>query len=160
MTGTTRGPKPAGLTRLFLRLPIWLYRWRLGWLLGGRFVMIRHTGRKSGLPRDTVIELVHYAPETNTYYIASGWGEKADWFRNIQKTPKVLLFTRNKRLTAVTHRLAPAEAAEILARYATLHPASFRQLSKMMIGETLTDTAADCQRLANAVPVVAIAPMD
>ncbi|MEZ4657897.1 MAG: nitroreductase family deazaflavin-dependent oxidoreductase [Caldilineaceae bacterium] len=159
MTGTTRGPKPTGLTRLFLRLPIWLYRWRLGWLLGGRFVMIRHTGRKSGLPRDTVIELVHYRPETDTYFIASGWGEKADWFRNIQKTPTVLLFTRNKRLPALTRRLSTAEAADILARYATLHPTSFRQLSKMMIGEALTNAPADCRRLAAVVPVVAIAPM-
>lgn len=28
-------------------------------------------------------------PGTNTYYVASGFGEKSDWFRNIQKTPKV-----------------------------------------------------------------------
>jgi len=42
---------PRGLVRLAFRAPIWLYRAHLGWLLGYRFVLLTHTGRKSVLPR-------------------------------------------------------------------------------------------------------------
>jgi hypothetical protein len=29
-----------------------VYRWRLGWILGDRFVLIGHRGRRTGLTRD------------------------------------------------------------------------------------------------------------
>lgn len=99
-TGTTRGPKPSGIMRFFLRFPLWLYRLHLGWLLGNRFVMFQHTGRKSGLPRYTVVEVVQHNPATGVYIIASGWGEKADWFQNIQKEPEILLDTGRRKTTA------------------------------------------------------------
>jgi hypothetical protein len=31
---------PKGLSRLFYRAPIWLYRLKLGWLLGHRFLLL------------------------------------------------------------------------------------------------------------------------
>ena len=31
----------------FLRAPVYLYRWRLGWLLGKRFVLLTHIGRRT-----------------------------------------------------------------------------------------------------------------
>ncbi|MFL7870015.1 MAG: nitroreductase family deazaflavin-dependent oxidoreductase, partial [Anaerolineales bacterium] len=71
---------PSKALRFGLRLPIWLYRLRLGWLLGDRFLMLTHTGRKSGLPRHVVIEVVQHDKETDTYYVVSGWGEKSDWY--------------------------------------------------------------------------------
>jgi deazaflavin-dependent oxidoreductase (nitroreductase family) len=86
--------------RFFLRFPLWLYRLHLGWLLGNRFVMFQHTGRKSGLPRYTVVEVVQHNPATGVYIIASGWGEKADWFQNIQKEPEILLDTGRRKTTA------------------------------------------------------------
>ena len=52
---STRGPnlrwlksKPAGALRLAFRLPIYLYRLDLGWLLGHRFLLLVHRGRESG----------------------------------------------------------------------------------------------------------------
>lgn len=38
-------PRPRGLLRLLLRAPVALYRLRLGWLLGGRVLLLSHTGR-------------------------------------------------------------------------------------------------------------------
>src|SRR5215212_10162331 len=40
--------KPAGALRLAFRLPIYLYRLDLGWLLGHRFLLLVHRGRESG----------------------------------------------------------------------------------------------------------------
>jgi hypothetical protein len=50
----TKNAMPHGLTRLAFRLPIWLYRLRLGWLLGDRLLLLTHIGRTSGQRRDRV----------------------------------------------------------------------------------------------------------
>jgi hypothetical protein len=60
MAFVTKRP-PKGLLRLMLRLPIWLYRLRLGWLLGNRFLLLTHVGRKTGLPHQTVVEVVSHS---------------------------------------------------------------------------------------------------
>ena len=44
--------------RRLARAPIWLYRARLGWCLGPRFVLVEHTGRASGKTRQTVLEVI------------------------------------------------------------------------------------------------------
>jgi deazaflavin-dependent oxidoreductase (nitroreductase family) len=157
-TGTTRGPKPRGITRFFFRLPIWLYRLHLGWLLGGRFLMLQHTGRKSGLPRYTVVEVVMHDETTDAYYIASGWGEKADWFQNIQKEPQVVLYSKRRRMPASAVCLLEDEAASVLMDYATRYPGAFKNLSKLMIGRKLEANETDCQVLAQAVPMVRLSP--
>ncbi len=51
---------PRGLARLGWRAPIWFYRLGLGGLLGRRFVLLNHIGRKSGQPRQAVLEVVHH----------------------------------------------------------------------------------------------------
>ncbi len=56
--------KPSGFLRLAFRLPIYLYRLNLGWLLGHRGLLLIHRGRKSGLLRETVLEVVRYDPAT------------------------------------------------------------------------------------------------
>ncbi|MCB9106062.1 MAG: nitroreductase family deazaflavin-dependent oxidoreductase [Anaerolineales bacterium] len=144
--------------RLFLRFPIWLYRLRLGWLLGDRFVMLQHTGRKSGLPRYTVVEVVRHDQTSDEVIIASGWGEKSDWFQNIQKTPAVTLSLGRRRWPAQANRLPVVEAAQELADYARRHPTAFANLSKMMIGRQLEATDADCRLLAESAPLVRLVP--
>lgn len=68
--------------------------WRLGlggWVnwwpeVGGRIMVITHTGRKSGLPRRTP---VNYAQIDGELYCLAGFGTVSDWYRNIQKNPAV-----------------------------------------------------------------------
>jgi hypothetical protein len=59
-------------------LPIYLYRLDLGRLLGHRFLLLVHRGRKSGLLRETVLEVLLHDPATNESVVLSAWGEKAD----------------------------------------------------------------------------------
>lgn len=79
---------PRGLLRLLLRAPILLYRARLGWLLGRRFVYVVHRGRRSGKRRETVLEVVRYGPDTPEIFIASGWGTRSGWYLNLGPTPR------------------------------------------------------------------------
>jgi deazaflavin-dependent oxidoreductase (nitroreductase family) len=154
--GTTNAPAPRGFKRWLLRMPIWLYHFRLGWLLGGRFVMLTHIGRKSGLPRQAVLEVVNHDEATDTYFVASGWGEKSDWLRNIEKNPHVLLHAGRRRFEASAMRVSHAEAARQFEIYARRHPAAIRSLARVMVGQPFTGSPEDCRRLAQIVPVVAL----
>jgi hypothetical protein len=63
------------------RLPILLYRLGLGPIVGRRFMILTTTGRKSGLPRHHAIEFHSFEGRK---YVFSAWGDKADWYRNLQ----------------------------------------------------------------------------
>jgi len=68
--------------------------WRLGlgtWVnawpeVGGRIMVITHTGRKSGLRRHTP---VNYAIVDGELYCTAGFGPTSDWYRNIMADPQV-----------------------------------------------------------------------
>jgi len=83
--------------RLAVRLPICLYRLNLGWLLGHRFLLLVHRGRKSGLLRETVLEVILYEPAIRESVVVSAWGEKADWYRNVVATPTLEVWTGGQR---------------------------------------------------------------
>jgi deazaflavin-dependent oxidoreductase (nitroreductase family) len=144
-----------GLLRFGVRLPLLLYRARLGWLLGERFLRLTHIGRKSGQPHQTVVEVVDHDPVTDSYIVASGWGEKADWFQNLQKTPEVVIDVGRRRLNVKAERLSIDQAEQWLLNYARDHPRTFHELARFMTGKNLNGTPEDCRLLAEAVPVVA-----
>ena len=128
---TQRHP-PRGFQRLLWRAPIWLYKLHLGALLGKRFLLLTHTGRKSGLPRQAVIEIDDYDADANTYLVASGFGPKADWYRNILKTPEVTIQVGNKKMAARAEALSPEESGEAMVQYARKYPKAAKNLSKMI----------------------------
>ena len=71
----------------FFRAPLYLYRWRLGWLLGKRCLLLTHTGRRTGLRRQTVLEVVDYRKEGPEVVVVNGFGPNSDWVRNIEAKP-------------------------------------------------------------------------
>ena len=147
---------PGGLLRLALRLPVWLYRARLGWLLGERFLLLTHIGRRSGLPRHTVLEVVDHDPAHQTYIVASAWRERSDWFRNVSRDPRVQVQVGRRRFAAVAERLPPKEAEQALRRYARRNPRAFRALVQLLTGRQVETEAQACRDLAAQVPLVAL----
>jgi deazaflavin-dependent oxidoreductase (nitroreductase family) len=147
-----------GLLRLGLKLPLALYSLHMGWLLGQRFLRLTHFGRKSGKPYQTVVEVVDHDQVTDSYIVTSGWGEKSDWFQNLQKTPEAIINVGRRRLNVKADRLSVDQSERWLLSYAQKHPRTFRELARIMTGESLTGTSDDCHRLAEAVPVVAFRP--
>ena len=143
---------------VLLRLPVWLYRLRLGLLLGHRFLLLTHIGRKSGLPRQTVLEVVRYDPAANVCVIASGWGETSDWLRNIQKTPAVRITIGLRQFAAKASRLALEEAQQELMDYARRHPMAFRKLAAYKLPSVPNDPAEACRSLAPVIPLFALRP--
>lgn len=132
--------------RWFVRVPIWLYRARVGFLLGGRFLMLEHVGRKSGRRRYVVLEVID-RPSAGKYVVASGFGERAQWFRNIVADPQVLVHLGGRRPRAArAQRLDPDAAAASLSRYAGAHPrswAALRPVLEQMLGARIDKDGAD-----------------
>jgi deazaflavin-dependent oxidoreductase (nitroreductase family) len=115
-------------TRAFVRAPISLYRHGLGWLLGGRMLMLEHRGRWSGRARFVCLEVVD-RPGPGRIVVVSGFGERAEWYRNLRADPACRVSTgRRQRVPSQARFMTPAEAAAALDRYQRVHPRSWARL--------------------------------
>ena len=123
---------PRGLSRLLYRLPILFYRAGLGWLLGKRFLLLTHTGRISGLPRQAVLEVIRFDRGNDSYYVVSGFGEQADWFRNIQLTPEVEITVGRRCMGAKAEILPQQDAERELLNYAHRYPLAARLFPRLL----------------------------
>ncbi len=122
-----RGGKPRRhglLMRWLLRAPVLVYRIGLGGLMPGRpmlgglmpgHLMLTTVGRRSGRPRRVVVDMWQ---DTDTYYVTSGFGEHADWYRNLQANPEVGVQVGWRKLRARATTLPQEEAEEqVLGRW-------------------------------------------
>jgi len=150
--------RPQGLLRFVFRIPIWLYRLHLGRLLGQRFLLLTHIGRNSGQARQTVIEVVKHDRQSDSYFVASGWGKKSDWYRNIHKNPDVVINVGRRKLQVRAEDIPLPEAIDILGEYAQRYPLAFKELTGLFLGERLQPNRESGQRLAEMMPMVAFRP--
>lgn len=149
---------PRGLARLGWRAPIWLYRLGLGRLLGKRFVLLNHIGRKSGQLRQAVVEVVDHNPETGAYIVASGFGEKADWYKNVMANPELTIQVGRRFMAVRAERLPLPQATAAMLEYNRRHPAALRTLAGIL-GYNTDGSEADVRFLAGVIPIVALMPL-
>ena len=132
-------------SRRLMRAPVWLYKARAGALFGSRIVMIEHIGRKSGAPRYAVLEVIDH-PTPDTYVVASGFGRKAQWFRNIQANPRVRVYARSHPPRPAAARvLNQDETDRALAAYRDRHPRAWARLRPVLeetLGMPITETGS------------------
>jgi deazaflavin-dependent oxidoreductase (nitroreductase family) len=143
--------------RFAFRLPIYLYRLNLGWLLGHRGLLLIHRGRRSGLLRETVLEVVRYTPATKESVVLSAWGERADWYRNIKASPAMEVRTGGERFVPEQRFLAPEENHAVIADYERRHPLAFRIFAKAF-GYPVDATEAVRREFASSLVLVAFRP--
>lgn len=124
--------KPTGISRFFFRMPVWMYQHEMGWLLGKRFVMICHKGRRSGLSRQAVVEVVRHDQDADSYIVAVGFGEKTDWYQNLLAKPDASIQVGRRKIDIHARQLTPEEGGEELLDYARRHPALAKGLSRFM----------------------------
>jgi deazaflavin-dependent oxidoreductase (nitroreductase family) len=146
---------PRGLARLGWRAPILFYRLGLGGLLGERFLLLNHTGRKSGLPRQAVLEVVQHDEETGVYIVASGFSEKSDWYQNVMAQPEITIQVGSKHMAARAERLALPQAIEVMLDYNHRHPSALRTLAGIL-GYRTDGSEEDVRFLAGVIPIVAL----
>lgn len=143
MAGITARIGARGLrTRWLVRAPIGLYRVGLGFLFGSRLIMLEHRGRTSGQRRYVVLEVVDH-PSPDVYVIVSGFGARAQWYRNILAEPRVRVSTGfHRELAATAVPMTPDESAATLRRYIEVHPkawAKLRETIEVAVGAPVTE---------------------
>jgi deazaflavin-dependent oxidoreductase (nitroreductase family) len=110
-------PPPRGLLRAVLGLPVHLYHAHLGFLLGHRFLLLVHTGHKTGMHRETVLEVVRYDPVTRESVVAAGWGRRTGWLHNVEAGLAHEVRTARERFALAYRILPPDEAERVFAAY-------------------------------------------
>jgi len=146
--------KPTGLWRHVLRIPIHLYHWRLGFLMGGRFILIDHVGRKSGKLYQTPVEVVRHDTVSGEYIVCSGTGPNADWYRNLTAKPADAVQVRNERWQPTQRMLTQQEASDYFEGYENEHPKAAKRLLKSM-GKDYDGTDEGRFAMAAEMPMIA-----
>lgn len=101
-----------------------------------RFLFLTHIGRKSNEPRYVVVEVADYDAVNDIYYIVSGYGEKANWYRNIVKTPAVKIQVGRRKLRVVAQPLSAIQSGEKMVEYAAKYPKLAQGLMRFLKIET------------------------
>lgn len=148
---------PGALLRAALKAPIWLYRLRLGWLLGNRFLCISHRGRKTGKARRTVVEVVRFEPATPEATVIAGWGPSTQWYRNLEAAPAEEVTLGRHRWPHPEQRfLDEPERVALLGSYTREHPLAARELARAFGVSDLDDE--EVVRLAQRTRAVVFRP--
>lgn len=149
--------KPTGVAKWFYQSPKWIYRARLGFVFGSRFLLLEHTGRKSGKVYQTPLEVAHYDEGNDEYVVTSGTGTKADWYRNIQADAAVSIWVGTKRYPASARLLPTDEAVEVMKGYEKKHPKTAERLESMM-GVSHDETQESWTAMMEQIPMIGFTP--
>jgi deazaflavin-dependent oxidoreductase (nitroreductase family) len=147
--------RPSPMLKAFFDAPRWFYRHQMGWLMGKRFLAVSHVGRKSGIERESILEVAVYHPDTHESVVASAFGPTADWYRNVQARPAHLV--RVGRVEYVPHQrfLEPEEARAAAEEFCRQH----RLEARMAIPVFVAMGAAEKGEFTNPVDLMASLPM-
>jgi deazaflavin-dependent oxidoreductase (nitroreductase family) len=74
--------------------------------VGGRIMVIKHTGRNSGR---TLYAPVNYAEVDGQIYCTAGFGAMTDWYRNLMKNPCVELWLPDRRVQMKAKDISDSE---------------------------------------------------
>lgn len=103
-------PYPSGWSRYVLRAPLLLHRLGLSGLLNRFHLIVLTTrGRKSGLPRHTIVE---YRMHGTKVYLISAWGQRPHWVQNSLAHPAVTVQAGNRTYAGQAHLVT--DTSEIL----------------------------------------------
>lgn len=113
--------KPPGrLLRFFFKVPVWLHRIGLGgWerVVGAQWMLITTTGRKSGKRRNTMVDVMDHDIATDTYYIEAAYGERADWYKNMQSHPVFDAQVGRRKFKARAGAISADASGEMLVQF-------------------------------------------
>jgi len=144
------------------RGPVYLYRWHLGWLFGRRCLLLSHIGRRTGLRRETVLEVVEYRPQGPEVIVVNGFGRESDWVRNIESKSGEEVTVGLQHFRATHRFLGENEAAEVMRGYERrnrfIRPVVLRGLS-WILGWDYHGSDADRHRLVRQLSLIAFRPL-
>jgi deazaflavin-dependent oxidoreductase (nitroreductase family) len=138
------------------KLPLFLYRLRLGWLFGKRFMQITHVGRRSGKVRKTILAVLRFDEKTKEIYAVSAW-KGSDWYYNIQAPPALQVEMGFVRYVPTQRTLSPEEITATFMEYRKKHPIFSRMICRIP-GWKWDSTYEEFLELARTLHGVAFEP--
>jgi deazaflavin-dependent oxidoreductase (nitroreductase family) len=154
-SGQENEKAPSLLIPIF-KLPIFLYRLHLGWLLGKRFMQITHVGRHSGKVRRTVLAVLRFDEKSKEIYAVSAW-KGSDWYYNIQASPALQIETGFVHYVPLQRTLSPEEITTTFLQYRQKHPIFSRMICRIP-GWKWDSTREEFLELARTLHGVAFTP--
>ncbi|MFN8497909.1 MAG: nitroreductase family deazaflavin-dependent oxidoreductase [Anaerolineae bacterium] len=150
--GATLSPTEELVRQAFKRFNLFmLLLWRLGlggWVnvwpsVGGRIMVLTHTGRKSGLRRRTP---VNYAEIDGAIYCTAGFGSVSDWYRNLLVHPDVEIWLPSGWWAGVAEDVSDAPTRLFILRQVLIASGFAAVLAgvdpRRMTDQSLAETAA------------------
>ena len=151
-------PQRPGLRRLYKLInkpPRIAYALGLGPLIGRLVLLLTTRGRRTGLLRVTPLQ---YEQIEGKYYVASAFGTRTDWYRNILADPGVRVRVGRKAFAAFAEPSTdPAQIADFLEYRLARHP---RMFGMMLRAEGLPPSPSrqDLESLAEDKALVILHP--
>jgi deazaflavin-dependent oxidoreductase (nitroreductase family) len=133
-----------------------LYRLRLGWLLGRRFMLITHVGRRSGKTRRTCVMVLRFDARSGEAFVAAG-SPRADWYQNIHASPAVEVAVGARRYRPAQRFLTAEEIEQVLA-WSRDHQRFHAQVQSLFFGWPWPPSDEDLHRLSRSLGGVAFRP--
>jgi deazaflavin-dependent oxidoreductase (nitroreductase family) len=144
---------------MLLRIPTAIYRVHGGRLLGHRFLLLVHRGRHSGRHYRTVLEVVEWDPRSREAIVMSGFGKRADWYRNAIAGGVVEVQIAGTRLSPRARPLTQGDAARAVAAYerrTRLIAPVVRLVFSRLAGLDYDGSAEARARLVSILPLVSL----
>ena len=149
---------PRFIWRLLRFLPPRIaYSLGLGSLVGSFVLLLKTTGRKSGLPRVTPLQ---YDEIDGIIYVGSARGVKADWYRNLAEDPNVEVTVGTRKIKGYADLISDSvQIADFLELRLKLHP---KMVGAMLRFEGMgsTPTREQLEQYATKRALVAIRPTE
>ena len=120
---------PSFMVPLF-KLPVFLYRLNLGWLLGMRFMQLTHVGRRSCKVHRTILAVLRFDEESREIYAVSAW-KGSDWYHNIEASPALQVESGSIRYIPQQRTLSPEEITTAFLEYRKQHPNFSRMVCRI-----------------------------
>jgi deazaflavin-dependent oxidoreductase (nitroreductase family) len=149
--------RPRGIMRWVFRIPVWLYRFGLGFMIGNGVLLLATTGRRSGKRRITALGFGR-DPAGGSYTVAAGWTGGADWYRNAVAHPEVQIWLGRAWIDCRAQPLPPEESVEGYRKLRSLNPYADRIFSKWL-GRPFSPTEENYLAVAGAFPSLNLVPV-
>jgi deazaflavin-dependent oxidoreductase (nitroreductase family) len=152
---------PGGFLRWLLGMPALLYRAHLGWMLGHRFLLLVHRGRRSGRRYETVLEVVRHDRSTRESTVVAGWGRRTAWLHNVEAGGAIEVRTGRDRYSPAIRRLDVDEALAVVGEYERrmrLAAPLVRAVLTRLLGWRYDGSDRARRRLVRQLPLLALRP--
>ncbi len=116
-------------------MPLAFYRIGLGGferLYGMHWILVTTRGRRTGKPHSVLVDIIDYDRPTDTYTVQPAFGRRADWVRNIEKTPIFEAQVGRRRFRAKALPVEAGEGAERMLRFIASHPVEWWMIGWML----------------------------